>query len=221
MCGKFTAMASWSEVVDFSRPLSSDNDQSLIFRPMSLLPLVVLDADLLERAVVRMRWGFPHRSNPNRLDIIHVRSESINEKKAFKEAFHSGQRGIVVFKTFNEGKEITPRKTEQWTIDPLDGQPRGFAFLWKRFDIEGLPLPLLACVMCTVPASQLIAPITDRMPAILADEDWPVWLGEVPATPAEVKACLKTVEDVRWTMTKEERATKRSKPTVRDPGGLF
>ena len=38
-----------------------------------------------------------------------------------------------------------------------------------------------------------------------------------------MKACLKTVEGVRWTMTKEERAqkAKRQKPTVSDPGGLL
>ena len=37
------------------------------------------------------------------------------------------------------------------------------------------------------------------------------------------KACLKTIEGVRWTMTKEERPAKdkRSKPTISDPTGLF
>jgi len=48
-------------------------------------------------------------------------------------------------------------------------------------------------------------------------------LGAEPASLDELKACLKTVEGVRWTMTKEERTakTKRQKPTVSDPGGLF
>jgi len=44
-----------------------------------------------------------------------------------------------------------------------------------------------------------------------------------PASPAEGKACLKTVEDVRWTMTREERAktARRDKPIVSSPTGLF
>jgi copper chaperone CopZ len=39
----------------------------------------------------------------------------------------------------------------------------------------------------------------------------------------EVKACLKTVEGVRWTMTKEERqaGAKRQKPTASNPTGLL
>jgi len=83
-------------------------------------------------------------------------------------------------------------------------------------------VPFLACVMVTVPANTFIAALpTDRMPAVLAPEDWGKWLGDEEATPGEVKACLKTVEDVRWTVTREERAAKtsRRKPTVADPTG--
>jgi putative SOS response-associated peptidase YedK len=61
------------------------------------------------------------------------------------------------------------------------------------------------------------------MPAFLAKDDWATWLGETGASPDEAKACLKTVEGIKWTMTREERAAtaKRAKPTVRDPTGLF
>ena len=65
---------------------------------------------------------------------------------------------------------------------------------------------------------------SDRMPAFLAKDDWATWLGENGACPQKAKACLKTVEGLRWTMTKDERAaskTKREKPTVSDPKGLF
>ena len=83
-------------------------------------------------------------------------------------------------------------------------------------------LPLYACVMVTAPANRLIATLpTDRMPAVLAPEDWAKWLGEEPASVDDVKACLKTVEGVRWAMTRQERAAKRGKPTAQEPGGLF
>jgi hypothetical protein len=102
-------------------------------------------------------------------------------------------------------------KTVQWTIDPKDGIPRGFAFLWRRFDIPGLPAPMLACVMATVPASRLIAPITDRMPAILEDNDWRRWLGEEPAELSQVKAVLNTMEGVNWRMANEPPNPKPAK----------
>lgn len=207
MCGKFTAMASWRQVHDFSQPLAAGGDEVVTYRPMSNLPVIVFDKESGRRLVVPMRWGFPHRDNPRRPDPIHARAETIDERPAFRDAFRNAQRGIVVMHTFNEGKDLPDGKTEQWTVDPGDGVPRGFAFLWRRFEIQGLPAPLLCCVMATVPASKLIGTITDRMPAILEDADWHTWLGENSATPAEAKAVLKTMEGVNWEMAPEKKRT--------------
>lgn len=213
MCGKFTAMATWRQVHDFSQPLTSSSDDEVVtYRPMTNLPVIVFDQERGKRVVVPMRWGFPHRSDHRRPDPIHVRSETIDEKPTFRDAFLAGQRGIVVMQTFNEGKELPNGKTEQWTINPGDGIPRGFAFLWRRFEIEGLPAPLLCCVMATVPPSKLVAQITDRMPAILEDLDWSTWLGENGASAAEAKAALKTMEGVNWQMAPEPKKQKTAKP---------
>lgn len=186
---------------------------------MKPLPVIVWDAEKRERRIVPMRWGFPHAKNWKVPQPIHARSEGIETTKAFAQAFQDGQRGIVVFQTFNEGEETLTSggkpKTIQWTIDPGDGQPRGFAFVWRRFEIADLPQPMLACVMVTVPASEIIRRTfmanqdDPRMPAILDDADWAKWLGEVPATPDEVKATLKTVEGVTWKMAPEQKAPKK------------
>jgi putative SOS response-associated peptidase YedK len=88
-----------------------------------------------------------------------------------------------------------------------------------------VPAPVFACVMVTVPASRLISPITDRMPAILEDADWPTWLGEIPASPEAIKAVLKTMEGVNWKMETEPKKSKGTPPakppeTNRSPGLL-
>lgn len=228
-------MASWGEVVDFSDAFTStnggeSNDQSVAFRVMSNLNIIIWDAELKKRRVIPMRWGYPRRGNWKSPDPIHVRSETIDSKPTFAGAFKNAQRGILVVKTFNEGKQTSPKVTEQYTIT-LGDQPAGaIAILYDRFDIAELPASLLACVMVTVPANALIRTLStefaesDRMPAFLAKDDWETWLGENDATPEAAKACLRTVEGIDWKMTKEERAAskvKRSKPTVSDPGGLL
>jgi putative SOS response-associated peptidase YedK len=64
-------------------------------------------------------------------------------------------------------------------------------------------------IQVTTPANALISRITDRMPAILRPEDWATWLGETDASPAGVKAVLRTFEDGgNWTMTEQEPARK-------------
>ena len=197
-----------------------DNDRVVTYRVMDNLPVIVWDRVEGKRRVVPMRWGWPrpdyHWKIPRH---IHARGETI-DKKLFAAVFREGQRGIVAMRTFNEAPNLrgTPA---QHTITPGEMGAIGVAFLWRQFEVPEIAATAAACVMVTVPANKLIATLpTNRMPAVLADEDWDMWLR---GTPDEAKACLKTVEGVRWTMTKEEKAanTKRQKPTVSDPTGLF
>ncbi len=143
MCGKFTAMASWAEVVSFSQPLTvpardgggeDENDYEVTYRPYAMLPVIVWDAEAKQRRVIPMRWGLPEPKNHKVLKHIHARGETIDTKTTFAPLFKDGRRGIVVMKTFNE----TPfeRDKEQWTINPQDGRPRGFAFLCQGYKNE-------------------------------------------------------------------------------------
>ncbi|MGZ5925504.1 MAG: SOS response-associated peptidase family protein [Rhizomicrobium sp.] len=227
MCGKFTAMASYAEVVAFEQPLSADRDykgeadRALTFRVMGNIPLLVWDKETRQRRILFARWGFPARGDWRRPDPVHARAETIEQKPTFRDAFLDGQRGISLIKTFCEAPDV-PGPSQQHVITP-DAQKSPIAFLWRKFDV-GTPDPLYACVMVTVPANTLIAGLpTDRMPAFLEWGDFSKWIGEEHALVDELKTMLKTIEGVHWRMNREERAktSKRGKPTVSDPGGLF
>lgn len=234
MCGKFTAMASWADVVAFSQPLNSEqvvgtNDEPITLKVMSLLNVIVWDTQDACRKVHKMRWGFPHPKNWKIPQPIHARSETMDELKTFRRPFLAGQRGIVLMRTFNEGKQVAASKTEQWTIDPVPNYMMGAAFIFDRFTPPDLSAPFsYACVLVTVPANGLIQTLStvhaaaDRMPAFLAPEDWSIWLGEGRNDPVAAKAACKTREGLRWTMTKDQRraSQNRAKPTISDPGGL-
>ncbi len=66
MCGKFTALASWREVIEFSQPLESggsegpsgdegSNDAIVTFRVDWPLPVIGRDAETRTRRVVPIR----------------------------------------------------------------------------------------------------------------------------------------------------------------------
>jgi len=50
---------------------------------------------------------------------------------------------------------------------------------------------VLSCTILTCGPNEVMAELHDRMPVILAENDWPKWLGEEPATEDELLAMLK------------------------------
>jgi len=205
MCGKFTQHSSWQEVHAFSQPLVArgDADEIVVSTPMRTANIMRLNANG-ERGMVSMRWGFAGRADPNpsRPKHMHVRAETIDQRRTFAHAF-ANSRGILMVRTFNEGEELPNGKTRQWVVTPKDDQPIAIAVIFEEWN-NG-PDSLLTFVMVTTPPSAPIARITDRMPAILPRETWATWLGETDASLDDVKALLHTYEDGgNWTMEPQQ-----------------
>jgi putative SOS response-associated peptidase YedK len=221
MCGKFTQMASWAHVVAWSDSLAAGKDMAKgentiasagsieTVTPMRDALVLHLDAEG-QRRMTRMRWGWSKpvpQGLSARPDHIHARAESIDERPTFRDAF-ARRRGILVVQSFNAGQPVTTSKTLQHVITPDDGAPLGIAVLWTPAPHDGAPY---AFVMVTVPANTLIGTVTDRMPAILAPEDWSAWLGEEQSSPERLKALLQPVEGT-WTMRRQSRSTRATPP---------
>jgi putative SOS response-associated peptidase YedK len=54
---------------------------------------------------------------------------------------------------------------------------------------------ILSCTILTCAAKKAMSELHDRMPVILADADWPKWLGEEPASETELLQFLKPCRD--------------------------
>jgi putative SOS response-associated peptidase YedK len=215
MCGKFTQMMSWGAYVALADLIGNSVGVSETVTPMRFATVIRLTAEG-KREAARMRWGLvpPGTKDPNRANFIHARAETIEERPTYRDAFLN-RRGLLVVKTFNEGKEITPTKTEQHVITPNDGHPIAIAVIWERWgEPHGGMLETFA--MVTVPPNALIATITDRMPAIVQPEAWSRWLGEEEVSIQELKAMLTPFEG-DWTMRAAPKASRAGKRPSSDP----
>ncbi len=221
MCGKFTQMASWAEVVAFSRPLTAipDGEPVTVSTPMRIARVMRLGEDG-GRELAPMRWGFSKPGNPSfKPDHMHARAETIDTRPTFAGAF-AERRGLVLVETFNEGEQLASGKTRQWVIRPKDRKPVAIAVIWEEW--AGDAGSEATFVMVTVPPNPLIARITDRMPAILPQKDWAVWLGEADAPLRDVKALLRTFDDEgNWELAEQAPAKSSKAATPKAQGELF
>jgi putative SOS response-associated peptidase YedK len=211
MCGKFTQISEWRELVrlDEIACASAVSARVETITPIRFAQVVALDNNG-ERRPVAMRWGLVPSHTADARDAkphIHARAETIDSKPTFRESFLR-RRGLVLVSTFNEGEEVGS-KTVQYVCTPKDGKHIAIAVIWDRWS-DGGP-SLLSFAMVTTQPCEIISAITDRMPALLEDTDWAKWLGEEPATVAELKAMLR-VSAREFDMTRASKPPSPPKP---------
>ena len=122
-----------------------------------------------------MRWGLvPFWADDPAIGnrLINARAETAAAKPAFRDAFKR-RRCLVVSDGFYEWKKEPGGKQPYWIHRP-DGAPFAFAGLWSRWDKQGEPLDTFAIL--TRDAHPDVAAIHDRMPVVLARDDWGPWL---------------------------------------------
>ena len=207
MCGKFTQLLAWREARDYPDFVKAREGPTETATPMRFVNVLRLNVDRA-REMRPMRWGFmglKAATPAGPPEHIHARAETLDTKPTFRDAFATA-RGILVGKTFNEGKEITPTKTEQHIITPRDGM-RLASRCCGNAGVHNSNDELRTFVMVRTHANKLIGTITDRMPAVIAPEHWGKWLGEEPASAEELMALLQPFEG-DWEMEAEFKPPK-------------
>ena len=152
------------------------------------------------RSLDALQWGLiPYWAKDPKIAYrtINARAETVNTAPAFRDAWKKGQRCLVVTDGFYEWKK--PEK-QPYAVAMADESHMVMAGLWDEWTDKKTGERIRSCTIITCPANALVGTLHDRMPVILAEEDWAKWLGEVPATNDELKALLVPFKDDALTM---------------------
>ncbi|HET8700820.1 MAG TPA: SOS response-associated peptidase [Nitrococcus sp.] len=176
-----------------------------IFRTVNPLPNVepnwnmapTLDAMVVrrhpqtgERHLDLLNWGLlPYwtKGDPKKTRRpINAKAETIGAQSMFREAF-ARRRCLVPAGAFYEWQPVPGEKAKQpFAIARQDGLSMALAGIWEGWRGEGGEV-LRTFAIITTDANRLMAPIHNRMPVILEEADWPLWLGETEdRDPAEL-----------------------------------
>jgi putative SOS response-associated peptidase YedK len=177
--------------------------------PTQEAPVVRLSAEG-EREIALLRWGlvpFWAKDRKFGTKAINARSEGIEAKPAFREAFR--QRRCIVPATGFFEWQGEPGRKQPFAIT-LPGQALfAFAGLWERWKApDGEAMETFAII--TTEANEAVARIHDRMPVILPMDAVDTWLS---APPAEASTLLKP-----WEAPVELRAVGKYVSSVKNEG---
>ncbi len=167
MCGRFYLDADFDEVLrhyfDVVGDYPIDDYEPKEIFPSNAIP-VVHRGKKVEKTIHLMKWGFAP-SFMNKL-VINARSETVYEKKMFKEAFFR-RRCLVPASGYYEWEQKLDENNKMQKIKHSFERPDqkifSMAGIYDRFfDKDGQPF--WAVTILTQPATQQVKDIHDRMP---------------------------------------------------------
>ena len=122
-----------------------------------------------------MRWGFLpawYKSPTDGPLLINARAETIAEKPAFRAAVRA-RRCLVPVTGFYEWHR-TKEARLPWFVRRADHTPLVLAGIWQDWGEDALP----TFAVVTTEANAAMAPIHHRIPVVIEQPDWGLWLGE-------------------------------------------
>ena len=176
MCGRFVLVTDLKNIrKTFNiQETSCQYQPNWNIAPSQLIPAVINHNG--ENRLVCFRWGMiPSWSkDPSIADkLINARAETVDQKPSFRDAFRK-RRCLIVADGFYEWKKEEGKKIPLYYY-LKSGRPFGFAGLYETW-ISPDKKEINTCTIITTAANELIAPVHDRMPVILSNEQERVWL---------------------------------------------
>jgi putative SOS response-associated peptidase YedK len=191
MCGRFSLGATFRVAQVFDVPIWPDMPPRYNIAPGQDIATVTHNRETAGREVRPLRWGLvpfwtKEGSIGNRL--INARAETLATKPAFRKPFRE-RRCLVPADGFYEW-ERQGRRKQPWHIRLRDARPFAFAGLWDRWQpAKGAPVETVTIV--TTAPNALVGRIHDRMPVILPNTEYGLWLDPAVQDVERLQALLR------------------------------
>lgn len=195
MCGRFVRRSSAQDFAErLAARIRDDLPPSYNVTPSQPVLVARSGADG-HRELVALRWGLVpawSQGPDNRYSMINARAETVAGKPAYRNAFKQ-RRCLVLTDGFYEWQKQGGRK-QPFFLRLVDDSPMLMAGLWERWQ-GGTGEVIESCAIITTNANRTVAPVHDRMPAILAAADWSAWLSPDSHDNTALLALLKPYPD--------------------------
>ena len=186
MCGRFTLSAPAEWLIEEFGWLGPSFELTPCYNIAPGQDVLAITNDAVPQARL-LRWGLiPSWAKDESIGYktINARLETLASKPAFRDAYRL-RRCLIPADGFYEWRRLGDARVPMH-IRRVDQRPFAFAGLWERWT-AGANGPVESCSIITREPNGLMAPIHDRMPAIVCAADYTRWLANAPQ-PAEALA---------------------------------
>ena len=178
MCGRFI-LTSPGRVLAAQFELQHEPELTPRYNiaPTQQVPAIKMDTG--GRRLEMLKWGlvpFWAKDASISARLINARCETLSEKPAFRAAFKS-RRCLIPANGFYEWMKERGKK-QPYLFKFTDGSLFAFAGLWERWESKD-GVALESCTIITTDANELVQPLHDRMPVILKNKDYALWLDPI------------------------------------------
>ncbi|WP_394555241.1 hypothetical protein C1N61_26250 (plasmid) [Priestia aryabhattai] len=176
MCGRFSLTTDIAELQErFNFDFNGEFTFGSRFNIAPSQQVLTLGSSEGKRAVTTMKWGLvPYWADDIKIGykMINARGESVDEKASFKRPFKS-KRCLILADGFYEWKKEGENK-QPFRFVMKDERPFAFAGLWEQWNRGGEPL--YTCTIITTKPNEVTKEVHDRMPVILEEDAYDLWL---------------------------------------------
>jgi putative SOS response-associated peptidase YedK len=183
MCGRFALFAPGQELAaQFDVAIDHDLLPRYNIAPTQPVAAVRFDGTSGARELTYFQWGLiPSWAKNPKIGsrLINARSETVADKPSFRAAFKR-RRCLIPATGFYEWQKTSTGKQPIF-IHGAKEQLLGLAGLWEIWHSSDGSV-VESCTILTTEPNELLAPIHNRMPVIVAPQDYSMWLdpGEHP-----------------------------------------
>ncbi len=155
-----------------------------------------------KRVMHLLRWGLvPHWAKDPSIGakLSNARGETVAEKPSFRDAFKR-RRCLVPADGFYEWK-TDGRQKQPYYFSLKSGEPIGLGGVWESWRAPNGEIVRTCCLITTGP-NDIMLPVHDRMPVIVAPSDYTTWLTGEPGDALDLVKPYPTDAMQAWAVSK-------------------
>lgn len=175
MCGRF-ALFTPAEVIAEVFGIEGLFEVAPRYNVAPTQSILGVRADGGRRRLDPYRWGLvpPWSKGPGDGPLLlNARGDTVASKPSFRTAFRK-KRLLVPADGFYEWKKEGKAK-QPWLFRRMDRRPLALGGLWEKWtDVDGTAV-ISAAIITTEP-NDVVSPCHDRMPVIVPEAHWDLWL---------------------------------------------